>query len=56
LKTILNAITDDGMKVRTTSDTFGILATSIRDHLYGKVVGRKRGPKTVLKAKKRQNW
>jgi hypothetical protein len=37
------------MKVRTAARSFGIPPTSLRDHLYGKVVGKKRGSKTVLK-------
>jgi hypothetical protein len=49
LKQAMDAITDHGMKVRTAARTFGIPPTSLRDHLYGKVVGRKRGSKIVLK-------
>ena len=49
LKAALDAITDDGMKVREASRTFGIPPTSLRDHLFGRVQGRKRGAKTVLK-------
>ena len=49
LKAALDAITNDGIKVREASRTFGIPPTSIRDHLYGRVQGRKRGAKTVLK-------
>jgi len=44
LKTTLNAIPNEGMKVRTVACTFGIPPTSIKYHLYGKVLGRKRGP------------
>ena len=49
LKAALDAITDDGMKVREASRTFGILPLSSRDHFYGRVQGRKRGAKTILK-------
>jgi hypothetical protein len=48
LKQAMDAITDQGMKVRAAARTFGIPTTSLRDHLYGKVMGRKRGTKTVL--------
>jgi hypothetical protein len=54
LKQAMDAITDHGMKVRTAARTFGIPPTSLRDHLYGKVVGRKRGSKTVLKEEEEQ--
>jgi hypothetical protein len=47
----MDVVTDHGMKVRTAARTFGIPPTSLRDHLYGKVVGRKRGSQTVLKEK-----
>ena len=49
LKATLDAITDDGMKVRVVSCTFGIPPSSIRDHLYERVQERKRGAKTILK-------
>jgi hypothetical protein len=49
LKQAMDAVTDQGMKVRAAARTFGIPPTSLRDHLYGKVVGRKRGSKPVLK-------
>jgi hypothetical protein len=45
----MDAVTDHGMKVRTAARTFGIPPTSLRDHLYGKVVGKKRGSQIVLK-------
>ena len=48
LKAAIDAVTDQGMKVRCTARTFGIPSTSLRDHLFGKVVGRKRGTKTTL--------
>jgi transposase-like protein len=49
LKQAMDAVTNQGMKVRAAARTFGIPPTSLRDHLYGKVVGRKRGSKTMLK-------
>ena len=48
LKAAIDAVTDQGMKVRCAARTFGIPPTSLRDHLFGKVVGRKRGTKTIL--------
>jgi hypothetical protein len=48
LKQAMDAITDKGMKVRVAARTFGIPTTSLRDHLYGRVMGRKRGTKTML--------
>ena len=48
LKQAMDAVTDQGMKVRAAAHTFGILTTSLSDHLYGRVMGRKRGTKTVL--------
>ena len=50
----MNVVTDHGMKVRTTAHTFGILPTFIRDYLYRKVVGRKRGNQTMLKEEEEQ--
>jgi hypothetical protein len=44
-KATLDAITDDGMKVRVVSRTFGISPNSIRDHLYGRAQGKKNEPK-----------
>ena len=49
LKATLNAITDDGMKVREISRIFGIPPTSLRDYLFGRVQGKKMRAKTVLK-------
>ena len=49
LKAALDAIIDDGMKMTETSRNFGIPHTSIRDHLFGLVQGKKRGAKTTLK-------
>ena len=45
LKATIDAVTDQGMKVRCAARTFGIPPTSLRDHLFGKVVGRKGGQK-----------
>ena len=49
LKTILDTITDDDMKIREASCTFGIPPTSICDHLFGRLQGRKIGAIIVLK-------
>ena len=38
------------MKIRVASRVFGILATSIGDHLYGKMRTTQRGAKPTLKA------
>ena len=48
LQQALDAIIDEDMKIRTASRKFGIPPTSLRDHLFGTILGRKRGPKTVL--------
>jgi hypothetical protein len=50
----MDAVTDHGMKVRTAARSFGIPLTSLRDHLYGKVVGRKRDSQTILKEEEEQ--
>ena len=50
----MDAITDEGMKIKTASRNFGILPSSLRDHLFGKVLGRNRGPKTVLNESEEQ--
>ena len=42
------------MKIKTASRNFGILPSSLRDHLFGKVLGRNRGPKTVLNESEEQ--
>jgi hypothetical protein len=54
LKQAMDAVTEHGMKVRTAARSFGIPPTSLRDHFYGKVVGRKRGSQTVLKEEEEQ--
>ena len=48
LKAAIDAIIDQWMKVRCVARTFGIPPTSLRDHLFGTVVGRKTGTKTTL--------
>jgi transposase-like protein len=53
LKQAMDAVTNQGMKVRAAARTFGIPPTSLRDHLYGKVVGRKRGSKNSVKRGRR---
>lgn len=45
----MNAMTDDGMKLRVASRKFGIPISSLRDHLYGKTSSRKRGKNPTLK-------
>jgi hypothetical protein len=45
----MDAITDHGMKVRTASRSFGIPATILRNHLYGRSLSRQRGQQLVLK-------
>jgi hypothetical protein len=54
LKQAMDAVIDHGMKVRTAARSFGIPPTSLRDHLYGKVVRRKRGSQTMLKEEEEQ--
>jgi hypothetical protein len=49
LEQAMDAITDQGMKVRVASRHFGIPQTSLRNHLYGRVISRKRGSQSVLK-------
>ena len=44
----MDAVTDEGMKVRTTTRTFGVPNSSLRDHLYGITIGRRRGVKPTL--------
>ena len=43
-----DTITTQGMKVRVVARTFGIRTSSLRDHLFGRVMGKKRGTKTML--------
>ena len=43
LKQAMDAITDHGMKVRVVAHTIGIPISSLTNHLYGRVMGRKKG-------------
>ena len=45
----LDAITDDGMKVKAASQKFGLPASSLRDHLLCKTISRQRGNPPALK-------
>ena len=45
----LDAISDNGMKVKATSQKFGIPASSLREHLLGKTTSRQRGNPPALK-------
>jgi hypothetical protein len=53
LKQTMNAITDHGMKVRVDARTFGIPTSTLMDHLYGIVMGRKEGNKNNVKSRRR---
>ena len=48
LEKAMNAVIDDGMAIRAASRTFGVLCSSLRDHLYGKTTCRQRGIKPTL--------
>ena len=48
LKRAMDAVTDQGMKVRTATRIFGVPNTSLRDHLYGKTIVRRRRVKPTL--------
>ena len=50
LTSALNTITNDGMGLREASRVFGILASSIRNHLYRKTTSRQRGIRPTLRA------
>ena len=39
----MDAIRDHGLKVRIASHSFGIPATTLRNHLYGRSFSRQRG-------------
>ena len=54
LKNAMNAVTDQGMKLRAASRVFGVPATLLRDHLYGTTITRQRGNKSTLKPDKEQ--
>ena len=45
----MNAIIDDGMKLREIARAFGVPATSLRDHLYGTTTNRQRDNCPTLK-------
>ena len=49
LKRAMDAVTDRGVKLKTASRIFGVPATSLCDHLYGKTISRQRGKAPVLK-------
>jgi hypothetical protein len=49
LQAVLEAV-DAGESIRSTSRCFGIPPTSLRDHIYGRSIGRKRGRQGVLTA------
>ena len=45
----MDTITDQGMKLKVVSRIFGIPATLLRDHLYGKTTSRQRGDAPTLR-------
>ena len=49
LENAINAIIDEGMKLRTAARAFEVLATSLRDHLYRPTTTRQRGNRPTLK-------
>ena len=49
LESTMNAMTNEEMKLKAASRKFGILASSLRDHLYGKTIMRQRGNPSTLK-------
>ena len=46
----MNAVTNNGMKLKVASRTFRIPSNSPRDHFYGKVTCKQRGTKPTLNA------
>jgi hypothetical protein len=48
LKSTIAAV-EAGGRVKTVARYFDILPSSLADHLYGRTLGRKRGPPTILK-------
>ena len=50
----MNAVTDDGMKLRAATRAFKIPATSLQDHLYGTITSRQRGNRLTLKPNEEQ--
>ena len=53
-KQAMDAVTDQGVKLKTTLRIFGVPATSLYDHLYDKTLTRQRGNAPVLKADEEQ--
>ena len=49
LQIAMDAIIDHGMKMKAATLAFDIPATSLRDHLYGKITSRQRGNLPTLK-------
>jgi hypothetical protein len=49
LQQAMDAIIDHRMKVRIASRSFGIPATTLRNHLYGRSLSRQKGQQLVLK-------
>ena len=50
---------EGGMRIQTAADLYKIPASSLRDHLFGVTIGRKRGGKCVLTGEEEQlvvNW
>ena len=50
LKQAMDAVTDRGVKLKIALRIFGVPATLLRDHLYGKTLTGQRGKAIVLKA------
>lgn len=53
LKSAIAAV-EGGEKLRTAARFFGIPATSLSDHVYGRTLTRKRGPNTILSEREEQ--
>ena len=45
---------EEGMRIRSASELYQIPASSLRDHLYGITIGRKRGAKSVLSSEEEE--
>ena len=45
----MNAVTNDGMKMRAASRAFGVPISSLQDHIYGKTRSKQRGKTATLK-------
>ena len=50
----MDVVTDQDLKLKTSSRIFGVPATSLHDHLYGKTLTRQRGNAPVLRADEEQ--